>query len=145
MAYRFKADRNLSRQFRDFGIGMKSNPNTEDFSVVKNENAIKQSMKNLLLTQFGERPFQPNTGSRVRSMLFENFDIFMIEGLNDEIRNTLKRLEPRVIVNDVRCNVDNDNELQVEIDTIGDRQEQFQFEIDELDDETDDIYDNQIP
>jgi phage baseplate assembly protein W len=49
-------------------------------------------------------------------MLFENFDIFMIEGLNDEIRNTLKRLEPRVIVNDVRCNVDNDNELQVEID-----------------------------
>ncbi len=95
---------------------MKSNPNTEDFSVVKNENAIKQSMKNLLLTQFGERPFQPNTGSRVRSMLFENFDIFMIEGLNDEIRNTLKRLEPRVIVNDVRCNVDNDNELQVEID-----------------------------
>ena len=116
MAYRFKADRNLSRQFRDFGIGMKSNPNTEDFSVVKNENAIKQSMKNLLLTQFGERPFQPTTGSRVRSMLFENFDIFMIEGLNDEIRNTLKRLEPRVIVNDVRCNVDNDNELQVEID-----------------------------
>ena len=116
MAYRFKADRNLSRQFRDFGIGMKSNPNTEDFSVVKNENAIKQSMKNLLLTQFGERPFQPNTGSRVRSMLFENFDIFMIEGLNDEIRNTLKRLEPRVIVNDVRCNVGNDNELQVEID-----------------------------
>ena len=116
MAYRFKADRNLSRQFRDFGIGMKSNPNTEDFSVVKNENAIKQSMKNLLLTQFGERPFQPNTGSRVRSMLFENFDIFMIEGLNDEIRNTLKRLQPRVIVNDVRCNVDNDNELQVEID-----------------------------
>ena len=84
--------------------------------MVKNENAIKQSMKNLLLTQFGERPFQPNTGSRVRSMLFENFDIFMIEGLNDEIRNTLKRSEPRVIVNDVRCNVDNDNELQVEID-----------------------------
>ena len=116
MAYRFKADRNLSRQFRDLGIGMKSNPNTEDFSVVKNENAIKQSMKNLLLTEFGERPFQPTTGSRVRSMLFENFDIFMIEGLNDEIRNTLKRLEPRVIVNDVRCNVDNDNELQVEID-----------------------------
>jgi len=116
VAYRFKADRNLSRQFRDLGIGMKSNPNTEDFSVVKNENAIKQSMKNLLLTEFGERPFQPTTGSRVSSMLFENFDIFMIEGLNDEIRNTLKRLEPRVIVNDVRCNVDNDNELQVEID-----------------------------
>ena len=50
MAYRFKAERNLSRQFRDFSMSMKANPNTEDFSVVKNENAIKQSMKNLVMT-----------------------------------------------------------------------------------------------
>ena len=116
MAYRFKADKNLSRQFRDFGIGMKANPNTEDFSVVKNENAIKQAMKNLLLTQFGERPFQPNTGSRVRGTLFENFDVFMIEGLTDEIKNTLRRLEPRIIVNDVRTVIEDRNELAVEID-----------------------------
>ena len=54
MAYKFKAERNLSRAFRDLSIGMKSNPNTEDFSMVKNENAIKQSMKNLILTGFGE-------------------------------------------------------------------------------------------
>jgi hypothetical protein len=94
--YRFKAEKNLSRQFRDFSIGMKANPNTEDFSIVKNENAIKQA--------------------RVKSMLFENFDVFMIEGLTDEIRNTLKRLEPRVAVNDVRCSVDDTNELAVEID-----------------------------
>ncbi len=39
MAYRFKAERNLSREFRDLGIGMLANPNTEDFAVVKNENA----------------------------------------------------------------------------------------------------------
>lgn len=95
---------------------MKANPNTEDFSVVKNENAIKQAMKNLLLTQFGERPFQPNTGSRVRGMLFENFDVFMIEGLTDEIKNTLRRLEPRIIVNDVRTVIEDRNELAVEID-----------------------------
>ena len=94
---------------------MKANPNTEDFFIVKNENATKQAMKNLLLTQFGT-PFQPKTGSRVKSMLFENFDVFMIEGLTDEIRNTLKRLEPRVAVNDVRCSVDDTNELAVEID-----------------------------
>ena len=71
MAYRFKAERNLSRQFRDFSMSMKANPNTEDFSVVKNENAIKQSMKNLVMTGFGERPFQPEKGSRLRQMLFE--------------------------------------------------------------------------
>ena len=116
MAYRFKAERNLSREFRDLGIGMLANPNTEDFAVVKNENAIKQSIKNLILTGYGERPFQPNIGSRLREMLFENFDVFMIEELKEEIINTIIRLEPRVTVNEVRMTYEGANELQVEID-----------------------------
>ena len=41
MAYKFRAERQLSRAFKDFSILMKSNPNTEDFTTVKNENAIK--------------------------------------------------------------------------------------------------------
>ena len=87
MAYRFNAERNLSRQFRDLSIGMKANPNTEDFSIVKNQNAIKQAMKNLILTGFGERPFQPTKGSRLRQMLFEPFDVFMSEELKEEMFN----------------------------------------------------------
>tara|TARA_B100000287_G_scaffold124559_1_gene116582 strand:+ start:1193 stop:1600 length:408 start_codon:yes stop_codon:yes gene_type:complete len=116
MAYRFKAERNLSRQFRDLSIGMKNNPNTEDFSVVKNENAIKQSIKNLVLTGFGERPFQPTKGSRLRQMLFENFDVFMSEELKEEILNVVARFEPRVVVNEVRLEVDDTNNLEVEVD-----------------------------
>tara|TARA_Y100001973_G_C5179530_1_gene323984 strand:- start:464 stop:871 length:408 start_codon:yes stop_codon:yes gene_type:complete len=116
MAYRFKAERNLSRQFRDLSIGMKNNPNTEDFSVVKNENAIKQSIKNLVLTGFGERPFQPTKGSRLRQMLFENFDVFMSEELKEEILNVVARFEPRVVINEVRLEVDDTNNLEVEVD-----------------------------
>ena len=116
MSYRFKAERNLSRQFRDLSIGMKNNPNTEDFSVVKNENAIKQSIKNLVLTGFGERPFQPTKGSRLRQMLFENFDVFMSEELKEEILNVVARFEPRVVVNEVRLEVDDTNNLEVEVD-----------------------------
>ena len=116
MAYRFKAERNLSRQFRDLRIGMKNNPNTEDFSVVKNENAIKQSIKNLVLTGFGERPFQPTKGSRLRQMLFENFDVFMSEELKEEILNVVARFEPRVVINEVRLEVDDTNNLEVEVD-----------------------------
>ena len=116
MAYRFKAERNLSRQFRDLSIGMKNNPNTEDFSVVKNENAIKQSIKNLVLTGFGESPFQPTKGSRLRQMLFENFDVFMSEELKEEILNVVARFEPRVVVNEVRLEVDDTNNLEVEVD-----------------------------
>tara|TARA_B100001996_G_scaffold123125_1_gene93134 strand:- start:1928 stop:2335 length:408 start_codon:yes stop_codon:yes gene_type:complete len=116
MAYRFKAERNLSRQFRDLSIGMKNNPNTEDFSVVKNENAIKQSIKNLILTGFGERPFQPTKGSRLRQMLFENFDVFMAEELKEEIFNVCSRFEPRVVINEVRLEVADTNDLEVEVD-----------------------------
>ena len=116
MAYRFKSERNLSRSFKDLSIGMLANPNTEDFSVVKNENAIKQSVRNLILTEFGERPFAPQNGSRLRSMLFENFDVFMLEELRDEIFTVIGRLEPRVVLTDVRINYDNGNELEVEID-----------------------------
>ena len=118
MAYRFKAERNLSRQFRDFSMSMKANPNTEDFSVVKNENSIKQSMKNLVMTGFGERPFQPELGCGIRELLFENFDIFMLEELKEEIVNTLGRLEPRITVSQVNVNIDDDNNLEVEVEYV---------------------------
>lgn len=116
MAYRFKTERNLSRQFRDLSIGMLPNPNTEDFAMVKNENAIKQSIRNLVLTQFGERPFQPNNGSRLKGMLFENFDVFMLEDLKSEIISVVGRLEPRVELTDVIVKYDGGNELEVEVE-----------------------------
>lgn len=116
MAYRFKSERNLSRQFRDLSIGMLANPNTEDFSMVKNENAIKQSIRNLVLTQFGERPFQPNNGSRLKSMLFENFDVFMLEDLKSEIVSVIGRLEPRVELTDVIVKYEGGTEIEVEVE-----------------------------
>ena len=57
-AYRFRSEKFFSRGFKDLAISLKANPNTKDFSAVKNENAIKQSVRNLVLTQFGERPYQ---------------------------------------------------------------------------------------
>lgn len=66
------------------------------------------------MTQFGERPFQMDIGSRVRGLLFEPFDVFTAEDLRDEIENTITRLEPRVEV----VNVDvilSDNEEEVDV------------------------------
>ena len=102
--YRFRAEKFFSRGFKDFAISFKSNPNTKDFSAVKNENAIKQSVRNLILTQFGERPYQYDIGSRVAGLLFEPFDVFLAEDLRDEIENTIKRLEPRVAVRRIKVN-----------------------------------------
>jgi len=118
MAYRFRADRSLSRAFRDFSIGFKPNPNTEDFSMVKNENAIKQSIRNLVSTGYTERPFQPKKGSRLREMLFEPFDVFVAEEIKEEIKNVVTRFEPRVGLNEVRLFPDksDENSLHIEID-----------------------------
>ena len=118
MAYKFRAERTLSRAFKDFSILMKSNPNTEDFTVVKNENAIKQSVRNLVLTGMGERPFQPKTGSRLRQLLFEPYDVFLAQDIKEEIINVVKRLEPRINVRQVRVfnDPEDENNLRVEFD-----------------------------
>ena len=117
MAYKFRADRTLSRAFRDFSIGFKAHPNTEDFSVVKNENSIKQSIRNLVSTGMYERPFQPGVGSRLREMLFEPYDVFLAEDLKEEITNVVTRFEPRVILNEVRVLPgENENSLNIEVD-----------------------------
>ena len=82
--YRFRSEKFLSRKFKDLAISFDDNPNTNDFATVTNENAIKQSVRNLILTTFGERPFQPNLGSRVKGLLFEPFDVFLAEDLKAE-------------------------------------------------------------
>jgi len=100
-AYRFRSEKYISRGFKDFSISFSNNPTTKDFGMVKNENAIKQSVRNLISTIFGERPFQPDIGSRVKGLLFENFDPFSVDAIRSEIVNVLERLEPRIEVEGV--------------------------------------------
>tara|TARA_B100000131_G_scaffold320822_1_gene369927 strand:- start:16216 stop:16629 length:414 start_codon:yes stop_codon:yes gene_type:complete len=116
-AYRFRSEKFLSRGFKDLAISFAANPNTKDFGAVKNENAIKQSIRNLMLTNFGDRPFQPAIGSRIKGLLFEPFDVFLAEEMRTEIRNVIERLEPRVELTDVRVQADEDvNELNIALD-----------------------------
>tara|TARA_Y100000114_G_C11751008_1_gene324337 strand:+ start:693 stop:1112 length:420 start_codon:yes stop_codon:yes gene_type:complete len=93
---------NLSRGFKDIGVGFLLNAFTKDAAVVKNENAIKQSIKNLVLTQKGEKLFQPEIGSGVYELLFEPMDPFTADSIRDEIINTLGQYEPRITIQGVR-------------------------------------------
>ena len=63
------SDFKRSRNFDDLNIALPLNPFTKDTYTVKNENAIKQSIKNLVLTVPGEKPFQPLVGSQVNLSL----------------------------------------------------------------------------
>ena len=85
-----------SRSFQDLLISMQKNAFTNDASIVKNDNSIKQAIKNLVLTSPGEKHFQPLVGSRVYQMLFEPLDAFTADAIKDEIINTINQYEPRV-------------------------------------------------
>ena len=90
------SDFKRSLRFEDVNISLPKNPFTKDIYGVSNENAIKQSIKNLVLTVPGEKPFQPLVGSRVNELLFEPLDPFIADSIKDEIINTIKQHEPRV-------------------------------------------------
>jgi len=116
-SYRFRSEKYVSRGYKDLAISFLDNPSTGDFGIVKNENAIKQSVRNLLLTITGERPFQPIIGSQVKGLLFEPWDVFSADSIKSEIKNCLRLLEPRIEVTKVDLRDDSDlNSIQVFID-----------------------------
>ena len=105
-----------SRSFKDLSVGFTRNANTKDVAIVKNDNAIKQAVKNLILTVPGEKPFQPEIGSRISDLLFEPLDTFTSDSIKQEVINTISQYEPRVrIVNVfVKANFDK-NSFDVEL------------------------------
>jgi len=88
--------------FSDFLDDLTPHPITKDLGRVKNEQSIKQALKNIILTNLGERPFQPNIGSDVYASLFEPNDIIMEENLKFAIQNAIRFHEPRVNLIEVR-------------------------------------------
>ncbi len=95
--------------FKDLSVTFKPHPVTDDLIVVKDTNAIIQSISNLLLTNKGERPFQPHLGSGLQTALFEPMDFGTAAIIKNEIRECLGKYEPRITVTDIKCNVDYQN------------------------------------
>lgn len=87
--------------FSDFAMNLDIHPNTHDVVRIRNEQSITSSIKNLLLTDYYERPFQPTIGSSVRHQLFEIPSLLTAISLQTAIEDTLKNHEPRIQVNSV--------------------------------------------
>tara|TARA_B100001996_G_C18670557_1_gene596571 strand:+ start:2927 stop:3343 length:417 start_codon:yes stop_codon:yes gene_type:complete len=105
-----------SRSFKDIPVGFTKNPFTKDITTVSNDQAIKQSVKNIILTTPGEKPFLPNFGCRVSKLLFEPLDPFLIDAIQSEILNTLQNHESRIAVRKLVCTPDyDDNAISVEL------------------------------
>lgn len=84
------------RDFTDFSLIFNQHPSSLDVVKKTNEEAIKQSLKNLLLTKHYERPFHPEIGCQIHSLLFENWDPIVERTMQQTIVDLINKFEPRV-------------------------------------------------
>ena len=91
----------LSRGFKDLSASFQTSPLNSDLISLKNESAIARSVRNLVLTGRGERPFQPILGTGVSRLLFENMDKLTASAIRSELRTTIENYEPRVEINEI--------------------------------------------
>ena len=103
--------------FKDLSITFKKHPVTDDLVTVKDKAAVAQSIKGLLLTRRGERPFQPQLGSGLQDLLFEPLDYGSGALIKKEIKETLSRYEPRISITKLMCYPDvSNNGYEVELE-----------------------------
>ena len=85
-----------SRAFKDINLSFKRHPVTNDVLTVSNEDAIKRSVKNIIFTILGEKPFEPNFGSVINQSLFDLSTNLNEIRVSDEIKQSLLNYEPRI-------------------------------------------------
>ena len=112
----------ISRAFKDINLSFNAHPVTKDITVLKNENAIKRSVRNIVNTIPRERFFNPELGSDVRSSLFNFVDYGTSSVIQKQIQIAIENFEPRVVF--LQVNVfprpdSNEFEVNILFDIIG--------------------------
>ncbi len=99
----------VSQGFKDISMTFQRNPLTSDLIVLKNENAIARSIRNIVFTIPGEKFFDETFGSNINRSLFDNIDEISAIVIKDQITESIQRFEPRVRLNKVKILPDFDN------------------------------------
>ena len=103
--------------YSDISLSFSKHPVTNDIGKITNVSAITNSMRNILTTRLGERPFEPDYGSRIYDSLFELIDAISLDGLASSAREALEFWEPRIEVLRVFTDANADaNEVQLTIE-----------------------------
>jgi phage baseplate assembly protein W len=106
----------ISKGFKDISAVFEVNPLNDDLIVLRNSNAIARSIRNIIFTSRGDKPFNPFFGSRVSELLFDPMDQITTLAIKTEIEETIKNFEPRVNLKEVQVNPSyDDNEYSVVI------------------------------
>jgi phage baseplate assembly protein W len=104
-----------TREFVDFDMGFGNHPISQNLSLKKNQNAIKQSVLNLLRLKKGDKPHHPEIYSPVGDYLFENNTAATKIVLEGEISNYLSLYEPRIDITSVSVTYPDANSIEVDI------------------------------
>ena len=105
-----------SKSFRDISLTFEKNAVTNDILALKNEAAIKESVKNIVLYNFYEKPFDPFFGGNIIGLLFENSTPTMELEIKNRIENSVEIHEPRVTAVSVDVDMEDDrNELNCRV------------------------------
>ena len=111
-----------SRAFKDINLSFKRHPVTNDVVTIRDEDAIKRSVRNIIFTILGEKPFEPNFGSVINESLFDlNTNLSEIR-VSDEIQSSLLNYEPRIDNIEVTVSVapdTNEMDCTVQYDIVG--------------------------
>lgn len=106
----------ISKGFKDISAVFEVNPLNDDLIVLRNSNAIARSIRNIIFTARGDKPFNPFFGSRVSELLFDPMDQITTLAIKTEIEETIKNFEPRVDLKEVQVDPSyDDNEYSVVI------------------------------
>ena len=108
--------------FKDLSVVFKKHPVTDDLVTVKDKVAIAQSISNLLQTNNGERPFNPDLGSGLRELLFEQADWGTAAVISGRVKECLIKFEPRIVVLSCNASPDFDNngfDVEIEYEILG--------------------------
>lgn len=100
---------NRNPDYKDLDLDFLAHPTTKDIVKKTGVDAIKRAVRNLILTNFYERPFRPWIGSNAQKLLFDNITPMTANFLTDAIREVIRNYEPRVEVLNVRVSADPDN------------------------------------
>jgi phage baseplate assembly protein W len=108
---------NATREYKDLDLNFLVHPVRKDINKLTNQMAIINSIKNIILTSHYEKPFNPDFGSNVRKLLFENLDVITASALEREIEQTISNFEPRVRATSVRAIPDfNNNGFSIQME-----------------------------
>ena len=103
------------RWYTDIDLNLTPHPSSKDLTLKYDKDAVKRSLRNIMLTNDYERPFRPNFGANLRGLLFELADDITKFEIRNQITEAIQNYEPRAVIDKIYLNEDRSNNMFINI------------------------------